>query len=217
MTYFFDQITFYRLILFLTNILLLFIAISAFIDINPVRSVLRLIGCYILASLLLVGFHLPYLAFLFIMIYIGAVSVLFLFVVMLVKPIAYTQPVFSFKIICAICLSFIVVGSLSDIFHLFLTYSIEGLFGHNLDLREKYIFLFSENSKQFLIDISFKSYFENILFNISKQLFIFQGLNLLIIGLILFIALVISISLTTSYNQNLLALQANNAAKTRNI
>lgn len=65
--------------------LFLFVAISSILVSNPVLSVLCLVFVFVLASTFIVAIGLDYLGILLLLIYVGAISVLFLFVVMMLN------------------------------------------------------------------------------------------------------------------------------------
>ena len=52
---------------------------------NPIHSILMLIGVFIIGSLMLTTFALDYFALLFLIVYVGAIVVLFLFIVMMLE------------------------------------------------------------------------------------------------------------------------------------
>lgn len=63
----------------------LFMALSSILLNNPVLSVLCLVNVFVLGSGLTFSLGLDYLGILLLLIYVGAISVLFLFVVMLLN------------------------------------------------------------------------------------------------------------------------------------
>jgi len=65
--------------------LFLFAAASSILVSNPVLSVLCLVFVFVLASTFVVAIGLDYLGILLLLIYVGAISVLFLFVVMMLN------------------------------------------------------------------------------------------------------------------------------------
>lgn len=73
---------------FIHYILTIFLAITAttiFVCQNPIHSVLLLILCFFISAIVLLIFGIEFLGLLFIMVYVGAVAVLFLFVVMMIN------------------------------------------------------------------------------------------------------------------------------------
>jgi NADH-quinone oxidoreductase subunit J len=74
---------------------------------NPVHSVLFLILTFCNASAILLLFKLEFLALVFVMIYVGAIAVLFLFVVMMLNiKVVNTKGVFSFQTFLIFLISF---------------------------------------------------------------------------------------------------------------
>lgn len=67
------------------NILLIFSGCLVFLAENPVHSVLFLIMTFCSSSIIMFLFHVEFLGLAFIVIYVGAVAVLFLFVVMMLN------------------------------------------------------------------------------------------------------------------------------------
>jgi NADH-quinone oxidoreductase subunit J len=67
------------------SLLLIISGIYIFISSNPVHSVLSLILNFCLAAIILLMFEAEFIGLLFIMVYVGAVAVLFLFIVMMIN------------------------------------------------------------------------------------------------------------------------------------
>jgi len=77
------------------SILLLLSSIFVFISKNPVHSVLFLILTFCNASGILFLFNAEFLGLVFLIIYVGAIAVLFLFVVMMLNVKSYTSSLFT--------------------------------------------------------------------------------------------------------------------------
>ena len=77
------------------SILLLLSSIFVFISKNPVHSVLFLILTFCNASGILFLFNAEFLGLVFLIIYVGAIAVLFLFVVMMLNVKSYTSSFFT--------------------------------------------------------------------------------------------------------------------------
>jgi len=73
------------LILFFLKVIITLFALFAISVYNPVHSVLFLVAVFISVSILLLLCGVEFLAFAFLVVYIGAISVLFLFVVMMLN------------------------------------------------------------------------------------------------------------------------------------
>ena len=71
----------YYLLLFLLN----FLVILIFLSFNPIHSVLFLIFSFCIAAVILFLLNAEFIGLLFIMIYVGAVAILFLFVIMMIE------------------------------------------------------------------------------------------------------------------------------------
>jgi NADH-quinone oxidoreductase subunit J len=67
------------------NFLLIFSSCMVYFSINPVHSVLFLILAFITASFILILFKVEFIALLFIIVYVGAIAILFLFIVMMLN------------------------------------------------------------------------------------------------------------------------------------
>lgn len=63
----------------------IFFSLNILFSKNPVYSLLFLILCYIYSSVLLIFFNVEFLGLLYIIIYVGAIAVLFLFIIMMLK------------------------------------------------------------------------------------------------------------------------------------
>lgn len=64
---------------------ILILAISPTIFNNPVRSVITFVSVFLSTAGILLSINIEFLAFVYAIVYIGAVAVLFLFIVMLLK------------------------------------------------------------------------------------------------------------------------------------
>ena len=163
--------------------LALFLIISSFfvfISENPVHSVLFLILGFCSASSILFIFNIDFLGVLFIIIYVGAIAVLFLFVVMMLN--VKVSEVNSSTYLPLIFLSSTVV--------LVQLYSNLDLIFFNYSLDNNYI-IFSN----LLDNLSNIDLFGQALYNYFLVCF-------LIAGLILLVAMVGAIVLTLNYNSN---------------
>lgn len=74
-----------NVIFYFFSILLIFCACMVTVVKHPVFSLLFLVGCFIFASFMLFMLECEFLAFLFIIVYVGAVLVLFLFAIMMLE------------------------------------------------------------------------------------------------------------------------------------
>lgn len=71
--------------LFFFHILTIIFSILMIISINPINSVLFLIGTFISVSMIFLIWNIEFIALIFIIIYVGAIAVLFLFIVMMIN------------------------------------------------------------------------------------------------------------------------------------
>ena len=81
---------------FLLVLTFIFIGLATILSKNPVFSVLFLVLSFCNAASILILFNVELLAALFIIIYVGAIAVLFLFVVMMLDVKVYPLGIFSF-------------------------------------------------------------------------------------------------------------------------
>ena len=74
-----------NLLFYMFSIFLVISALMVVVSRHPVFSLLFLVGCFILSSFLLFLMECEFLAFLFIIIYVGAIAILFLFAIMMLE------------------------------------------------------------------------------------------------------------------------------------
>jgi NADH-quinone oxidoreductase subunit J len=161
---------------FSINFLLLSFGFLVLISTNPVHSVLFLILSFCCAAIILVLFGLDFLASLFIIIYVGAIAVLFLFVVMMLNVKLYEHTSFT--------------QSALIIITIFLTF-FQSLFILNELFYGEVTFLNSFNfDTLYSIDI-----FGQVLYNYFSICF-------LLAGLILLVAMIGAIALTLTFKSN---------------
>lgn len=164
--------------------LLLICAIMASFAINPVESVLFLILCFCISGILLFLLNSDFLALIYIVVYVGAVAVLFLFVIMMLNVklkeniferlanFNYNTTIFVI-IICAFAFLNMVVFVFSSLF------SLESNFQ-------------SMNQIQFIDNLNNIDVFAQVLFNYNTGHF-------LLAGFILLVALIGSIIITLNF------------------
>jgi NADH-quinone oxidoreductase subunit J len=172
---------------YILTIFLLNTAALVFISNNPVHSVLFLILNFSISAGILFLFEADFLGFLFIMVYVGAVAVLFLFVVMMLNTKKLIKKELSFFHYCAIKF----VGA-------FLFLCID----EQIQLS---FFNFSNNNvilNEFNTRILNFDTFSNTQL-IGQALFNYYGIAVLIAGFILLIALIGCIILTISIRTKL--------------
>ena len=174
-----------KILYYIVSLFLIINGFLIFISKNPVHSVLFLILCFCNASILLLFFDVEFLGLLFIMIYVGAVAVLFLFVIMMINTKTIKENIISLKLCTIITfLSFISFLTLKD----FIDYS----------------FFNYENTNVILNNFDFNFHLLDNMPNIQiigQILFNYYYIALLISGFVLLIALIGSISLTLHFKK----------------
>ena len=172
---------------------LIILLLSAFFLVilkNPVHSVLLLILCFFCSASIVILFSVDFIGILFLIIYVGAIAVLFLFVVMMldlkITPLK-TEKFFFFFFFSSLFFFFFVFTS--SLFFFFCFYELD--FG-------------SLFQKKFVVN----SYFFNILDFFSnidvfgQCLYNYFLICFLIAGIILLLAMLGAIALTLKYNSN---------------
>jgi len=108
------------LLMYITCSLLLISAVMVIISKNPLHSVLFLVASFLFASILLFLFENEFLALFFLVIYLGAIAILFLFVVMMldIKHHELQMSKLYFPISCLVGLTLFVeiYGAFSKLF-----------------------------------------------------------------------------------------------------
>jgi NADH-quinone oxidoreductase subunit J len=162
----------------LFSIVLLSSAVLVILGGNPIFSVISLIICFFSASFILIIFKAEFLSIIFFIIYMGAIAVLFLFIVMMLN-IKYQQIdnlKFNFFTSIFVCL----------IFHTFCYLYFQNYYYYN---------------ESFLFSLSFFSNFDSLVSTIffGQILFNYYTLNVFLIGFTLLIALIGTIVLTHNF------------------
>lgn len=162
--------------------LLLLSSISIFVFTNPVYSVLYLILSFIISSIILLMYGVEFIGLLFIMVYVGAIAVLFLFVIMMINNKApginfiqkyYTIRIFLGIVICSLFFTEAYVG-------------FNAIFYKRASIAEKYILQMEEIYLDKITNID----------AIGQALYNEWYLAVFIAGLILLVALIGCIRLT---------------------
>lgn len=165
--------------LFLCSFLVISALISAFSP-NPVESILFLIFSFYLAAILLFFFNVEFLGLTYIVVYVGAVAVLFLFIIMMLD-IKMKDTFFSRNKF----LIYTIVGLFA-----FSTYKLISCYLSGVFSNEELI-----SSEEILVDtFSNLEVFGQVLYNYYTAYFLFAGI-------ILLIALVGCIYITIDYNK----------------
>jgi|LauGreSuBDMM15SN_2_FD.fasta_scaffold195215_1 NADH-quinone oxidoreductase subunit J len=162
------------------SFLLLLSSIFVFISKNPVHSVLFLILAFCNASGILFLFNAEFLGLVFIIIYVGAIAVLFLFVVMMLNVKIYSSDEFSY-------LPFIFLGGFVLVIQVFLV--LEKAFSNSIFWSTSLPYNF-ENFLDPLTSIDV----------IGQSLYNYYLLCFLLAGLILLVAMIGAIILTLNFS-----------------
>jgi NADH-quinone oxidoreductase subunit J len=154
---------------------------------NPVHAILLLIAVFVGAGMLLLILQAEFLALLYIVVYVGAIAVLFLFVIMClnVKVVQVTQTALSYmssSIFVVITFSLLLATALGRVFSRYTSQSV------------------NIQTVKYTNWIDFVDSFSNIEV-VGQTLFLFQPLSFILVGLILFIAMIGSIVLTLSHSK----------------
>jgi NADH-quinone oxidoreductase subunit J len=166
---------------------LVFSSIMVIIAQHPVFSLLFLVSCFIFSSFLLFLLECEFLAFLFIVVYVGAIAILFLFAIMMLESkltnlskntIKYFPIGFIFSIVL-----------LLPILNVVNTFFIDSSIISNS---------FYVNNYQNWYDLIDSTYDVNVY---GQILYSYFALQLLISGLILLVVLIGVVSLTNSYEK----------------
>jgi NADH-quinone oxidoreductase subunit J len=162
------------------SFLLLLSSIFVFISKNPVHSVLFLILAFCNASGIVFLFNAEFLGLVFIIIYVGAIAVLFLFVVMMLNVKIYSSDEFSY-------LPFIFLGGFVLVIQVFLV--LEKAFSNSIFWSTSLPYNF-ENFLDPLTSIDV----------IGQSLYNYYLLCFLLAGLILLVAMIGAIILTLNFS-----------------
>ena len=154
------------------------------ISINPIESVLFLILAFFNAAAILFLFHAEFLGLIFIIIYVGAIAVLFLFVIMMLNIKNPKKDQVNFSIFTKI---FIFLISVFGIITCFLLLK-------NVFFNDDY-YLFEQSSNVFVFIDSL-----NNIDIMGQALFNYYLVAFLLAGIILLIALIGAIVLTLRFN-----------------
>lgn len=163
--------------------LLVFCGASVSSSVNSIESILFLILTFFNSAILLFFFHADFLGLVFIIVYVGAIAVLFLFVIMMLN-VKVGEKTNSF-----INLNVVLIFILIHLGGLFLS------FGWKIFSLDNDSILFFRNYE--------KSYFFDILYNIDvlgQALYNHYLVCFLLAGLILLVALIGAIVLTLRFN-----------------
>lgn len=89
-------VIFMEKLLIIFFLLILFSSIMVISSINPIQSIFWLVGVFILSGIILIILEIYYVALFIIIIYVGAITILFLFVIMMID-VNYINTIYSIK------------------------------------------------------------------------------------------------------------------------
>lgn len=161
---------------------------------NPIHAILMLISAFIMGSLLLTMFALDYFALLFLIVYVGAIVVLFLFIVMMleIKMVNISErfrDLFNYKnLILPSLLVELLLLEQADVFT-----GISSIYNIYLSGQETLPFLTETN---LYVDYSKIIVQTDLLSALGMALFRYEKIGILLAALLLFVSMVGSIVLT---------------------
>jgi NADH-quinone oxidoreductase subunit J len=162
---------------------------------NPIYSLLNLIVLFLLSGFVLLSFELEFLGFAFVMVYVGAITVLFLFVLMMICTKKEIEKKHSFFFY----LNFV-------FFINFLNYLMDGLIKSCFYYEQKTTF-FDISNKIAVFDLLYKPLIKfDHAYNLEKIgqiLFNYYGIPVLTAGIILLVALIGCIALTLDFKKDI--------------
>ena len=166
---------------------LVFSSIMVIIAQHPVFSLLFLVSCFIFSSFLLFLLECEFLAFLFIVVYVGAIAILFLFAIMMLES--------KLSNLSKNTIKYLPIGVIFSIFLLLpILNVINTFFMDSSTISES----FYVNNYQNWYDLIDSTYDVNVY---GQILYSYFALQLLISGLILLVVLIGVVSLTNSYEK----------------
>ena len=176
-----------NIIFYLFSIFLVFSAFMVVVSQHPVFSLLFLVSSFVFASFILFLLECELLALLFIIVYVGAIAVLFLFAIMMLES--------KLTDLSRNVLKYIPVGFLFGIVFLFPQLrEISKNFNKNIDYD-----LFYQNNSQNWYDLIDSTTDVEVYGQVLYSYFVLQ---LLIAGLILLLVLIGVVYLTNNFNAN---------------
>jgi NADH-quinone oxidoreductase subunit J len=154
---------------------------------NPVHAILLLIAVFIGAGIILLVLQAEFLALLYIVVYVGAIAVLFLFVIMClnVKITHITQAALNYMTSAV---------TVVTMFCLMLALALGDVFGKTS------VSVFDITGTAYTNWIDTIDVFSNIE-ALGQTLFLFHTFSFILVGLILFVAMIGSIVLTLSHSK----------------
>jgi len=168
-------------------------------SINSIYSILFLILSFILSSFFLLLLNLEFFALIFIIIYVGAISVFFLFIIMIINFKQVEKENINYLMLSVLLLFLLIL--------LFVLVLLD-----NNDINNKYIIL-ENDYMYFMVNNLDESNKINIIINLAYILFYLRPMYIIVIGLVLFLIMLYSIYLTNIKQNFNLKLQVNQLLK----
>ena len=166
---------------------LVFSSIMVIIAQHPVFSLLFLVSCFIFSSFLLFLLECEFLAFLFIVVYVGAIAILFLFAIMMLES--------KLSNLSKNTIKYFPIGILFSIVLLLPILNVVNIFFVDSSTVSDSFYV---NNYQNWYDLIDSTYDVNVY---GQILYSYFALQLLIAGLILLVVLIGVVSLTNSYEK----------------
>lgn len=166
---------------------LVFSSIMVIIAQHPVFSLLFLVSCFIFSSFLLFLLECEFLAFLFIVVYVGAIAILFLFAIMMLES--------KLSNLSKNTIKYFPIGILFSIVLLLPILNVVNTFFVDSSTISDSFYV---NNYQNWYDLIDSTYDVNVY---GQILYSYFALQLLIAGLILLVVLIGVVSLTNSYEK----------------
>lgn len=186
----------------MTNVFSYFIILQVFtstfiyFSVNPIHSLLLLILLFFESSIVLSLLNLEFVSILFILIYVGAIAILFLFVIMMLQlKFNDLEVLFFLPFVCGLNFTFFIFVSM---FYQPYTFMFTYLMSNN--------FLCYENVEESFTEI----------FMIGQAMFNYLIICFLLAGLILLVALLGSIVLSLEYNKSNFAIISKKLVRSSN-
>ncbi len=176
---------------------------------NPIHSILMLIAAFIMGSLILTMFALDYFALLFLIVYVGAIVVLFLFIVMMLelKMVNISErfyDLFNYRnLILPSLLVELLLLEQADVFS-----GLSGFYNVYINNATSELPVFSETNLH--VDYSRILIPGDLLTALGLSLFRYEKVGILLAALLLFVSMVGSIVLTMD-SKEVLAIKSQNA------
>lgn len=184
-------------------ILSIFLGIFTIISKNPVVSVLFLIGLFVNISVLLISVGFTFIGLSYILVYVGAVSILFLFILMLINirisellnetnndiPLAVLTVILFYFIIAQVLPVNLVDKNISSNFESFFYGSLNQKNLNNSNFSEEIVYASSKSWDSSLVDIT-------QITSIGNVMYTNYAIWLIIVSIVLLLAMVGSIVIT---------------------